>query len=54
MILNGIKIIDNQPVLGGYAGPDAEFVEAESGPIRLGGNISNIDYRNMILTPIIQ
>jgi hypothetical protein len=53
VILNGKKIIDNQPALGVTGGaitPD-EFVP---GPIYLQGDHSNVDYRNMILTPIIK
>ena len=53
VILNGKKIIDNQPALGVTGGaitPD-EFVP---GPIYLQGDHSNVDYRNMVLTPIIK
>ena len=51
--LNGIKIIDNQPVLGvtGGAITSDEFVP---GPIYLQGDHSDADFRNMILTPIIK
>jgi hypothetical protein len=53
VILNGKTIIDNQPALGVTGGamtPD-EFVP---GPIYLQGDHSNVDYRNMVLTPIIK
>ena len=49
--LIGVKIIDNQPILGVTGGamtPD-EFVP---GPIYLQGDHSDADFRNMILTPI--
>ena len=51
VVLNGVKIIDNQPILGVTGGamtPD-EFVP---GPIYLQGDHSDADFRNMILTPI--
>ncbi len=51
--LNGVKIIDNQPILGVTGGamtPD-EFVP---GPIYLQGDHSDADFRNMVLTPIIK
>ncbi len=51
VVLNGTKIIDNQPVLGctGGAITSDEFVP---GPIYLQGDHSDADFRNMILTPI--
>jgi hypothetical protein len=53
VILNGKKIIDNQPAVGvtGGAITSDEFVP---GPIYLQGDHSNVDYRNMVLTPIIK
>jgi hypothetical protein len=53
VILNGKTIIDNQPVLGvtGGAITSDEFVP---GPIYLQGDHSNVDYRNMVLTPIVK
>lgn len=53
VILNGKTIIDNQPALGvtGGAITSDEFVP---GPIYLQGDHSNVDYRNMVLTPIIK
>ena len=51
VVLNGVKIIDNQPIPG--VTPAAldgnEFVP---GPIVLQGDHSNASFRNMILTPI--
>jgi Domain of Unknown Function (DUF1080) len=53
VILNGKTIIDNQPAVGvtGGAITSDEFVP---GPIYLQGDHSNVDYRNMVLTPIIK
>jgi len=53
VILNGKKIIDNQPALGVTGGAITcdEFVP---GPIYLQGDHTNVDYRNMVLTPIIK
>ena len=51
--LNGVKIIDNQPVLGVTGGaitPD----ESIPGPIYLQGDHSDADFRNMVLTPILK
>jgi len=51
VILNGTKIIDNQPVLGctGGAMTSDEF---KPGPIYLQGDHTDVDYRNMVLTPV--
>ena len=51
VVLNGKKIIDNEPVLGctGGALTSDEFVP---GPLYLQGDHSDADFRNMILTPI--
>ncbi|MBQ4199409.1 MAG: DUF1080 domain-containing protein [Kiritimatiellae bacterium] len=53
VVLNGVKIIDNQPVLGctGGAITSDEFVP---GPIYLQGDHSDADFRNMVLTPIVK
>lgn len=53
VILNGKTIIDNQPVLGctGGAMTSDEF---KPGPIYLQGDHTNVDYRNMVLTPIVK
>lgn len=53
VILNGKNIIDNQPVLGctGGAMTSDEF---HPGPIYLQGDHSNIDYRNIILRPVVK
>jgi len=52
VILNGTKIIDNVPVTGitGGAMTANEFVP---GPLYIQGDHSDADFRNMILTPIL-
>jgi len=52
VVLNGKKIIDNQPVKGvtGEAMTSDEFIP---GPIYLQGNHGKVSYRNMVLTPIL-
>lgn len=53
VILNGKTIIDNAPVLGctGGAMTSDEF---KPGPIYLQGDHTNLDYRNMVLTPVVK
>ena len=53
VILNGKTTIDNQPVLGctGGAMTSDEF---HPGPIYLQGDHTDVDYRNMVLTPIVK
>jgi hypothetical protein len=52
IVLNGEKIIDNQPVKGvtGGAMTADEFIP---GPIYLQGDHGKISYRKIILTPIL-
>jgi hypothetical protein len=52
VMLNGKKIIDNQPVKGvtGGAMTADEFIP---GPIYLQGDHGKVSYRNMVLTPIV-
>jgi hypothetical protein len=52
VVLNGQKIIDNQPVMGvtGEAITSNEFVP---GPLYLQGDHGKVSYRNIILTPIV-
>lgn len=52
VVLNGIRIIDNEPVYGvtGGALTSNEFVP---GPIYLQGDHSDAAYRNMILRPVL-
>ena len=53
VVLNGIKIIDNQPVAGVTPGAidGDEFVP---GPILLQGDHSNASFKNVFLTPILK
>ena len=53
VVLNGVNIIDNQPVLGctGGAITSDEFVK---GPIYLQGDHSDADFRNIHITPIVK
>ena len=52
VVLNGVTIIDNKPVegvTGGALTPD----ESKPGPIYLQGDHSDADYRNLVLTKIL-
>jgi hypothetical protein len=51
VILNGTTIIDNQPVLG-CTGGALTSDEFKPGPIYLQGDHTDVDYRNMVLTPV--
>jgi hypothetical protein len=53
VILNGATIIDNQPVLGCTGGAISSD-ETKPGPIYLQGDHTNVDYRNMILRPVVK
>jgi len=53
VILNGTKIIDNQPVYGPTGGAMKSDVFAP-GPIYLQGDHGKVTYRNIILTPILK
>jgi len=52
VILNGVKIIDNQPVYGPTGGAIQSDVFAP-GPIYLQGDHGKVSYRNIVLTPIV-
>jgi hypothetical protein len=52
VVLNGKTIIDNQPVLG-CTGGALTSDESKPGPVYLQGDHTNVDYRNMVLTPIL-
>jgi len=52
VILNGIKIIDNQPVHGPTGGAMISDVFAP-GPIYLQGDHGNVKYRNIVIRPIL-
>ena len=53
VILNGVKIIDNQPVYGPTGGAMKSDVNTP-GPIYLQGDHGKVEYRNLILTPIVK
>jgi hypothetical protein len=53
VVLNGVKIIDNQPILGPTGG--ALWPEVDRpGPIYLQGDHTGIEYRNLVLRPVIK
>ncbi len=51
VLLNGVKIVDNQPVYGPTGGAMSSDVFAP-GPIYLQGDHGKVAYRNIVLTPI--
>jgi hypothetical protein len=51
VILNGTKIIDNQPLLG-CTGGALWSNESRPGPIYLQGDHTGIEYRNIVLRPV--
>ena len=53
VVLNGTKIIDNQPVLGCTGGALWSDV-FRPGPIYLQGDHSQIEYRNLMLRPVLK
>ena len=53
VVLNGKTIIDNQPVLGCTGGAMTSD-ESKPGPIYLQGDHTNIDYRNIVLRPVVK
>jgi len=53
VILNGQKIIDNQPVLGCTGGAMTSD-EMKPGPLMLQGDHTTIDYRNIVLRPVVK
>ena len=53
VILNGEKIIDNQPLLG-VTGGAITANEFEPGPIYLQGDHGKVSYREMVLKPIVE
>jgi hypothetical protein len=53
VVLNGTKIIDNQPILGPTGG--ALWPEVDRpGPIYLQGDHTGIEYRNIVLRPVVR
>ncbi len=53
VILNGTKIIDNQPIYGPTGGAMQSDVNSP-GPIYLQGDHGKVEYRNIVLTPILK
>ena len=53
VVLNGRTIIDNQPVLG-CTGGALTSDESKPGPLYLQGDHTNIDYRNIVLRPLLK
>jgi len=53
VIYNGKKTIDNQPVLG-CTGGALWSDESRPGPIYLQGDHDSVDYRNMVLRPVVK
>jgi hypothetical protein len=53
VILNGKTIIDNQPALG-CTGGALTSDEFKPGPLYLQGDHTNIEYRNMVLRPVVK
>jgi hypothetical protein len=53
VILNGKTIIDNAPVLGCTGGAITSD-EFKPGPLYLQGDHTNVDYRNMVLRPVLK
>ena len=53
VILNGTKIIDNQPAYGPTGGAIIADV-FKPGPIYLQGDHGKVSYRNIVLTPIVK
>lgn len=53
VVLNNQTIIDNKPVLG-CTGGAMTSEESKPGPIMLQGDHTNIDYRNVVLRPVVK
>ncbi|MHB8521928.1 MAG: 3-keto-disaccharide hydrolase [Limisphaerales bacterium] len=53
VVLNGTKIIDNQPILGCTGGALWSDV-TKPGPIYLQGDHTGIDYRNLVIRPVVK
>jgi hypothetical protein len=53
VILNGKKIIDNQPLLG-CTGGALWSDESRPGPIYLQGDHTGVNYRNIVLKPVVK
>jgi hypothetical protein len=53
VVLNGAKIIDNQPLLG-CTGGALWSDESRPGPIYLQGDHTGVEYRNLVLRPVVK
>lgn len=53
VVLNGVRIIDNQPVLGCTGGALSSDV-TRPGPLYLQGDHEAVDYRNIVLRPVVR
>ncbi len=53
VILNGTKIVDNQPLLG-CTGGALWSDQSRPGPIYLQDDHTGIDYRNILLKPVVK
>jgi hypothetical protein len=53
VVLNGTKIIDNQPLLG-CTGGALWSDQFRPGPIYLQGDHTSVDYRNVVLRPVVR
>lgn len=53
VVLNGTRIIDNQPALG-CTGGALTSDETKAGPLMLQGDHTTIDYRNLQLSPVVK
>jgi hypothetical protein len=53
VVLNGVKIIDNQPILGCTGGALWSDV-SRPGPIYLQGDHTSIEYRSIVLRPVLK
>jgi hypothetical protein len=53
VILNGTTIVDNQPLLG-CTGGALWSDELRPGPIYLQGDHTSVDYRNIVLRPVVK
>jgi hypothetical protein len=53
VILNGKTLIENQPVLG-CTGGAMWSDEFKPGPLYLQGDHEAVDYRNMVLRPVVK
>ncbi len=53
VVLNGTKIIDNQPVLG-CTGGALWSDESRPGPIYLQGDHTGVEYRDIVLRPVVR